>query len=476
MDSPPLPEWISKRVEVIGENIQKGALAFCLVIFTASSCGGDSALEATFPEVAILAEARSLRVEEMVAVKFVLSGPSVDFSANSITVRGGTVENFRKLSDTIYTAELVSMESFKSHIDLVVGENTFSDGAGNFNRTGAAISFPVDARPPLIYDPPPVQPLIYAPEKKYSYYSPRQGTINVAYADFVTPAMHGQLFPTSFLVQVQYANTLAHISREGAVKWTYPSAGHFVTADESNIFINGLQDNRRVDVLSHAGNLKFSMAFDLPVNYLRTEGNRLIVVYDTEAPVDIFSWDSDMGRGALQFSSVVVQYGRSARLQGNQLAIADTFGLRVIIQNVETATVEGSYPAWFPNDIAWRGDFIYVVEEHNDRIIAINALSGRQYVVMAPPTAWRWIPDLALGTEPLEYCGNDIPYPRSLSSDMCSGMSTLYAPNGLALRKDGMLVADTDNSRVVYIKNGQVVSALVGLNNPVQVVEVEDLP
>lgn len=455
------------------ESIKK--CAHCLAGLVAAACGGGDALDATPPEVTIHAEVRSLRVEEAATIKFVLSESSVNFNAHSITTRGGTIENFKKLSDTLYSADFVSTESFEEFTYLGVDKNAFSDVSGNFNLTGAAIAFAVDARPPLIYDPPSFQPLIYTPEKHYSYYSPRQGTHNIAHTGFVAPTMHGQAFPSSFLVQVQYANTLAYISRHGAVKWTYPSAGHFVTADESNIFVNGLPDNRRVDVLSHAGNLKFSMQFDLPVSYLRTEGSRLVVVYDTEAPVDVFYWDAASGRGALQFSSVVVQYARSARLQGNKLAIADTFGFRVVIQNIETATIEGSYPAWFPNDIAWRGDFVYVVEEHNDRIIAVNALTGKQYVVMAPPTAWRWIPDLALGTEPLEYCGNDLPYPRSLSSDMCSGMSTLYSPNGFALRKDGMLVADTDNARVVYINNGQVVSALVGLNNPVQVVEVDDL-
>lgn len=447
---------------------------FLLVVWCSVSCGSNVA-DATPPEVVIQTEARSLRVEETVVINFVLSEPSDDFDARSITARGGKIGNFRKLSDTFYAADFTLTESFDEFIDLIVVERIFSDRAGNFNRSAAAVTFAVDARPPLIYAPLPVQPLIYLPEKKYSYYSPRQGTHNIAYSEFQPPTMYGQLFPSSFLVQVQYANTLAHIGRDGAVKWTYPSAGHFVTADETNIFINGLPDNRYIDVLSHAGNLKFSMRFDRPVNYMRTEGNRLIVVYDTEAPVDIFSWDPVAGRGALLFSSVSVQYARSARLQGNMLAIADTFGFRVIIQNVETSAVEGSYPAWFPNDVAWRSNFVYVVEEHNDRIIALNSLTGKQHVVMAPPTAWRWMPELALGTEPLEYCGTDLPYPRSLSSDMCSGMTTLYAPNGFALRKDGMLVADTDNARVVYITNGQVVSALVGLNNPVQVVEVNDL-
>lgn len=447
---------------------------FSLVVWCCVSCGGNVA-DATPPEVTIQTEARSLRVEETVVINFVLSEPSDDFDARSITARGGKIGNFRKLSDTRFTADFTLMESMDEFIELVVGEKSFRDRAGNFNRSAAAVTFAVDARPPLIYAPLPVQPLIYTPEKKYSYYSPRQGTHNIAYSEFQPPTMHGQSFPSSFLVQVQYANTLAYISRDGAVKWTYPSAGHFVTADETNIFVNGLPDNRYVDVLSHAGHLKYSMRFHLPVNYLRTEGNRLIVVYDAEAPVDIFSWDPVAGPGALQFSSVSVQYARSARLQGNKLAIADTFGFRVLIQDVETSAVEGSYPAWFPNDVAWRGNFVYVVEEHNDRIIAIHSLTGKLYVVMAPPTAWRWMPELALGTEPLEYCGSDIPYPRSLSSDMCSGMSTLYAPNGFALRKDGMLVADTDNARVVYIKDGQVVSALVGLNNPVQVAEVDDL-
>ena len=218
------------------------------------------------------------------------------------------------------------------------------------------------------------------------------------------------------------------------------------------------------------GKLHFSLKFSDEINFVRAFGNRLIVIYNVIRPADIFSWDDQTGIGPLQMSSTALSFGRGADIRGNMIAFADTFGLRIVVQSLVDGTILDEFPTYYPNDVAWRGDFLYIVEEHHDRILAWNSISKRKFVVLAPPNPTLWDPNITLTTEETGYCGTDAPSPRSKSSDICSGEFTLYAPNGLWLRKDGMFIADTDNSRVVYVVDGKVVSVLLGFNNPVSVV------
>jgi hypothetical protein len=444
-----------------------------LTLAITAGCGG-SAGDKEPPSVTLRASTTTLRAESTARVTFTISEAPLHFGPQALSMRGGLLHSFTQVSDRIYTAEFISTTSHGEKPAITIPAGAFSDSTGNGNHP-ASIEFEVDERPPLAYAGAPIRPLIYTPDTSHSYYSPTYGTFNAAYTTFDSPVAHGEDFPSSFLVQAQFALTLAHISRDGSVKWTYPSAGRFVTANDDHIFVNDMADTGKVDVLNHLGQRQFSLQFARSVNYVRAEGDKLVVAYNTLAPVDVFEWDGSR-IGELLFSSTAVSHARAARLNGSTLVIADTFGHRVVLQDIETGAVLDTYSTWFPNDLELRGDFLYVVEEHFDRIVAVNQATDRRFVVMAAPRSWKWDSDLAPGTDWPEYCGTEVPRPRSLSSDACSGMDTLYAPNGIALLDQGIFVADTDNSRVVYIEDGKVLSVLVGLNNPVKVVPVVDIP
>jgi hypothetical protein len=184
--------------------------------------------------------------------------------------------------------------------------------------------------------------------------------------------------------------------------------------------------------------------------------------------VDVFEWNSVTGKGALLFQSVSVQYARSAIIGGNVLVIADTFGMRVVMQDMTSGQVLHDLPSFYPNDLAWRDGLLYVIEEHNDRIVSYSDSTLEKTVVMAAPAAALWNASQVIVTTSQTCNGTQ----RSMSSDLCSGAYTLYAPNGFSVRSDGMFVADTDNSRIIYVKDGVVVSVFSGLNNPVKVAEI----
>lgn len=441
-----------------------------------ASCGGGgqagttlSARDRTGPTVAITADKSTLRVEDETPVFFDWSEPVQGFTSANVAAQGGRLEKFTQLSEQRYSATFISETSVATPLTITVGRGAALDLAGNQSTQLTSKAFTVDERPPVIYTLSKI-PLSYTPFTTNSYYSPGNGTVNIGYGPFVSPKMYGADFPTQFLVMSQYSKTLSKIDTNGSVIWNYPSFGIFVTLNGSNIFTASAMGNDVVDVIDLNGQFKYSMKFSNPVNYIRVFGNRLVVVYNTIQPAEIYSWDEQKGIGALQFVSTGLSYARAGVIQGDVIAFADTFGLRVVLQSLLNGAILADIPAYFPNDISWRGDFLYVVEEHHDRIFAWNTLSAQKFVVMAPPNPRLWDPNIAVPSEETGTCGNDPYGPRSLSADICSGDFTLYAPNGLALRKDGMLVADTDDSRVVYVKDGKVVSVLVGLTNPVKII------
>lgn len=408
----------------------------------------------------------SLRAEQHGNIAITLSEVPVGFSIEEdLKVTGATVIAFVQNSSTSYTVEIESFKSFGDSIILEIPAGSYTDSAGNGNLR-AVLQVPVDDRPPLGYSPT-YTALTYDPETRYSYYT-FGGTVGADYTAFEAPKIIGDTLNSDLLILSQFSKTLSRIDVKGNVVWTYATGGRFVFSDEKYVYVSDLSDLKIVHVLDGAGNLVRKIKFDLEVNYVSTFGQHIAVVYNAIAPVNIYRWSSEAALGELTFSSLSVSFARSASLSGGNLAIADTFGDRTIVQSVIDGKIVMNRSTYFPNDVAWRGDFLYVVEEHHDRIIAVNIITGKAFVVLAPPITGYWDPNIVLGSAPRYTCNSGSPQ-RLGASDTCSGMMTLYAPNGIKLAKDGMWVADTDNSRVIFVKDGMVSSALVGFNNPVKI-------
>lgn len=317
--------------------------------------------------------------------------------------------------------------------------------------------------PPVVFKQAE-QELFYDPDTEYSYYSPGVGTIGARYTEHVDPVLYGEPFPSGFLVQEQFARTVTRYNADGSVAWSRGEwGGRFATINGDKIFVTGSSLNV-VDILSLDGEHLSSLVFERPVNYARVFGDKLVAVYRDYGPADVFGWNGTAQ--PLEFATTKINYARAAAIEGDRIALADTFGRRVVIQNMKTGEVEKEIPASYPNDVQWVGDYLYFAEEHMDRITAYHVPTGKRTVVMAPPNQSLW--NAEAQDQEGQGCGPLSP-PRSKSSDECSGAFTLYSPNGIYVTERGMFVADTDNSRVIYVEDGKVRSALVGLNNAVKV-------
>ena len=445
----------------------------CALVLTACGGGGEARPppDVSPPVVKLSTGTTTLRYEGSASVTVEVSDAMQTLTAEDFLLQGLSLVKFKAESKELYQIDVRSNVA-TGQATIALAAHRVSDAAGNFNATPVGVTFEIDPSPPIAY-PAAYVPLTYVPESGYSYYSPGANTVNVFYSDKepINVRATGQPFPSGMLVMVQFQKTVVSFNADAQIRWTFPSGGRFVSADGDHVFTSDLIDLKLVHVLDKDGHLVKTLHFDRQVNFVKVAGSRLVVVYNDVGPVEVYAWQPDLVLGERLFSTVTATNARSADLVGDRLAVADTFGQRVFVQSLQQpGKVLSEYSVTYPNDLVWRGDFLYVAEEHIDRIIALNTADDSKHIVMAPPTLTRWDLSMTLSTTPLEYCGSTGEHRRSVASDQCSGEFTLYAPNGLALAENGIWVADTDNSRVIYVADGVTQSVLTGLNGPVSVV------
>jgi VCBS repeat-containing protein len=114
-------------------------------------------VETTSPTISVSTDKTSLASNQTATITFTLSESSTDFTANDVTVIGGTLSNFQG-SGTSYTATFTPTAGATSAA-LTVASDKFSDVAGNLNKDGAdtnnSVSMsisntPADTTPPTI--------------------------------------------------------------------------------------------------------------------------------------------------------------------------------------------------------------------------------------------------------------------------------------------------------------------------------------
>lgn len=325
--------------------------------------------------------------------------------------------------------------------------------------------------------------LNYEPTSEFSYFSPSVGTLNVGLSTSRTPKLVDGPFPNDIIAVMQFSGEVVRYNKMGQVVWRHENGyGRFVSRGDNLIFTN----SSRVgwyDILNYDGEIVSSFYSNRDINFIEQVGNKIAFVYnEISAPVEVYEWDEDrLVVGNIKFSSTPINYSRSAKFYKNILILADTFGHKLIYQNMSNGVVEFEINMLYPNDISVYNDYLYVVEEHFDRVRVFDLLSNDSFIAMAPPASKLWNSDIWYGNiDPIDLYGADcqvidgemIQY-RSYASIFCSGRNTLYAPNGIEVNADGMLIADTDNARIVWFGSGGSITELAGLNNPTKVFFVQ---
>lgn len=163
-----------------------------------------------------------------------------------------------------------------------------------------------------------------------------------------------------------------------------------------------------------------------------------------------------------------------ALLDDQMLAVADTFGHRVLVKDLDTGVIT-EIPEFFPNDVAFTGEgHLLILGEHSNRLVSHNLQNGETNFLFG------FRHPRNLGTiEPASYEAFSNSEMRldhvelgtaSKADARVAGPETLYSPNYFYTdQQTGCIVlADTDNHRLVILDEGfSFISEIAGLINVV---------
>ena len=117
----------------------------------AGSLAPSITIDTVAPTISITGNKATLKAGETSTYTFTLSKPSTTFTASDVYATNGTVSGFTAISSTVYTCTFTPKPDFTGTGYVVVYDNTFTDLAGNGNRSPNSylISFvSIDTFPP----------------------------------------------------------------------------------------------------------------------------------------------------------------------------------------------------------------------------------------------------------------------------------------------------------------------------------------
>jgi hypothetical protein len=316
-----------------------------------------------------------------------------------------------------------------------------------------------------------------------SYYAPGQGTINIGREAPGIATQIGEEFPAEIIVNSQYSRLIERFSRSGETLWRYrqPYEYHSVDYYRGEVFYTALDEIHVLD--GQTGTLTRRIALPDDTSYVLfanvTDDDAILI--GRQRKDGSFSIDRVSHQGQLQQSWFQGQVSspRWADISGDQLAIADTFQHRVILLNLDDSTSK-EIPVYYPNDLRFDGQRLLITEEHADRVVWYDLDSGERTVLLSGPGQRNDLSSTIIELRDLSNAEssridpNDV-NSKSISSTDYSQSQTLYSPNGAVPYESGVIIADTDNHRVVFVDaNGQVLSTLSSFNTPTRVAIVDD--
>ncbi|MCT7646453.1 NHL repeat-containing protein [Aliarcobacter butzleri] len=311
----------------------------------------------------------------------------------------------------------------------------------------------------------------------YSYFQPDGQTVNLKYTYtddiYKNIKFYGNSLPKDIVVMSQFDKKIIFLNKDLTIKWVYPSGGRFVRVIDNKIYASNEFDVKIIDIINLDGILENQIYFPYEINNIQYYDNMLLVVPNlNESKIFLYEFNSKNLRlgSRIYESKTVAMYPRDAIINNNLLYTVDTFGHKIIVEDIKSNSIKSVYDTYFPNEIQIIDDYLYILEEHNDRLISINLKTSNKNVSFAPSLDLFWNTDSLIVPKSNLICkeGN---FFKSIVSDTCLGIFTLYSPNGFRiLTKEeglGVMFADTDNHRILYF-NGNNTTVITGFNNPVK--------
>jgi len=315
-------------------------------------------------------------------------------------------------------------------------------------------------------------------EFTFSYYSPAKQTVDL----YEGPSPFGYKFsgeplPESIVITSDFGRSLLYLDSSGNQidKKYIKRLGKSVHLYGEDILIASRKKIKNYSLNTLAlGEEKFKIQNkeDRLAFISGTEEEIIIGYSKKESHVEVYT-KTDNEYILVYKDKETASYPRHAILIGSRLIVADTFNHRVYGVDILTSQKLFEFNSYYPNQLSVvDANTFVVVEEHMNRVMSYNISSQQTKVLFSCPVELYNknklvdLKNIKTMESNLIFSPNK-DFPKSICSQEFSGLNTLYSPNGVRYYNGDLLIADTDNHRVVYIKNGKVVTEIKGMNNPV---------
>jgi len=313
------------------------------------------------------------------------------------------------------------------------------------------------------------------PDTPRSYYAPSiPQTVGVSFGEFMPPEYSGE--PFDIVVACDLGRAIYGF-RDGAVAWSkhfpasWPRAldvfeGLMFYGDGTNIVVCNPQ----------TGFVHRTYPMPAVVNAIKvTRFGSVVYVtvcFDINGAnsVRVYRWQ-DFALSQFFSNSHVAKHPRGAYCYAGWVFVADTFGHRVYAVDMASGAMRNSTPVYYPNTIEpVSSDKVRICAEHENRVFIWDYYPSdtREMELSAPVLPYSDITvtrDQIIAQEWRTATGDHSPQKSACAMEY-AGPVTLYSPNSATMTPHGLLVADTDNHRVILVRNGAIVASISGFNNP----------
>ncbi len=312
-----------------------------------------------------------------------------------------------------------------------------------------------------------------------SYYAPTIPlTVNITYGTTGVPVYSGEQHDIA--VASDHGRSL-HVFRNGVVAWSRTMPNSWPRALDVFEGLMFYGDGALIVVcnpLTGFVHRTYSMpAIVNAIKVVRYGGSvQITVCFDSNGPhsVRVYSWQ-DFNLTQVFSNSHIARNPRGAYTFAGWLFVADTFGHRVYAVDLASGAMRNSTPVYYPNTIEpITSDRVRICAEHENRVFVWDywPTDTREMELCAPVLPYSDITatrDQIIAAE----SGTSAPGynpPKSACAQEYAGDLTLYSPNSATMTPYGLLVADTDNHRVILVRGGSIVAQIAGFNNPTNAV------
>lgn len=313
-----------------------------------------------------------------------------------------------------------------------------------------------------------------------SYYLPGTGTLDTVSGFPSDPiTLEGPPLPCPIVVVNNIGGYLIRIGVDGMVDWARRSerVGHGTGLLPGRLYYSSRNEVVAIDPYTGRELSRHSLEGG-KIAFVNCSEGHLIVGFGEEGPnrIQIYAPpEASQPLKRLYSCPQSTHAARHAETRKGVLYVADTMNHRVAAFHMANGTLLWSREAYFPNDLRLLSSGrILIAEEHANRITEIDDQNRGYRVLFSCPDSLYRNPESTvqeiMREEPSKSKAAKSGKTIGVAAEEHSGPATLYSPNGVTpVSDDSYFVADTDNHRVVLVRQGKIASTLRGFNNPVKI-------